>query len=209
MRMKEFMKTTIVGGIVFLLPLVLTLVILEHAMRLAGKVAGPISKSLHLGSMGQALGVSTATIIALLVLFAVSFAAGLVARTKAGARMSGWAEDSILGGLPQYKLMKSVAQGLVQIEQASGLKPVLASIEDGWQIGYLLEAVGNDWVAVFLPQAPTPTSGNVMYLPADRIKPLDIPMTRAIAVIKAIGVGSADLLRGIDLARPGRVSSAG
>jgi hypothetical protein len=32
------------------------------------------------------------------------------------------------------------------------------SIEDGWQIGYLLEQLENDWVAVFLPQAPTPMS---------------------------------------------------
>ena len=30
----------------------------------------------------------------------------------------------------------------------------------GWQIGYLLEPLANGWVTVFLPQAPTPMSGN-------------------------------------------------
>jgi hypothetical protein len=30
-----------------------------------------------------------------------------------------------------------------------------AQIEDGWQIGDLLEMLENGWVAVFLPQAPT------------------------------------------------------
>jgi hypothetical protein len=42
-----------------------------------------------------------------------------------------------------------MAEGLAHIESASGLKPVLVSIEDGWQIGYLLEKLENDWVAVF------------------------------------------------------------
>ncbi len=83
---------------------------------------------------------------------------------------------SNFGGLPQYQLVKSMAEGLVQVENATGVKPALVSIEDGWQIGYLLATLENNWVAVFLPQALTPMSGNVMYLPAEQVRPLDIPM---------------------------------
>ena len=47
-------------------------------------------------------------------------------------------------------------------------------------------------VVVFLPQqAPTPMSGNIMYLPADRVRPLGISMMQAMSIVKAIGVGSA------------------
>jgi hypothetical protein len=42
-------------------------------------------------------------------------------------------------------------------------------------------------------------SGNVMYLPAERVKRLDISMVQAMAIVKRIGVGSAEALRGIDL----------
>jgi uncharacterized membrane protein len=38
--MKEFLKATIIGGVLFLLPVALVLLILDHAMRLAGTVAG-------------------------------------------------------------------------------------------------------------------------------------------------------------------------
>jgi uncharacterized membrane protein len=55
----------------------------------------------------------------------------------------------------------------------------LHRIEDGWQIGYLLEKLENDWVAVFLPQAPTPMSGDIMYLPINRVRPLGITMIQA------------------------------
>ena len=88
-----------------------------------------------------------------------------------------------------------MAEGLAHIESASGLKPALVSIEDGWQIGYLLEQLENDWVAVFLPQAPTPMSGNIMYFPANRVRPLGITMVQAMSIVKAIGVGSGAALQ--------------
>jgi uncharacterized membrane protein len=197
--MKEFIKTTIVGGVLFLLPVALLLIVLSHAMRFASKVAVPISKSLHLDSLGNVVGASAATIIAVLVLIAVSFAAGLAARTEFGTKMSQWLENSVPGGLPQYQMVRSMAEGLAQVEKAEGVKPALVNIEDGWQIGYLPESLDNGWVVVFLPQAPTPMSGNVMYLPAERVKRLDISMVQAMAIVKRIGVGSAEALRGIDL----------
>ena len=52
---------------------------------------------------------------------------------------------------------------------------------------------------VGLPQAPTPMSGNVMYMPSDRVRLLDIPIGEAILLVKRLGVGSADALRQADL----------
>jgi uncharacterized membrane protein len=95
-----------------------------------------------------------------------------------------------------------MAEGLAHIESASGLKPALVNIEDGWQIGYLLEQLENDWVAVFLPQAPTPMSGNIMYFPAHRVRLLPITMVQTATMVKAIGVGSGAALRGVDFTLP-------
>jgi len=41
-----------------------------------------------------------------------------------------------------------------------------------------------------------------MYLPADRVRPLDISMVEATALVKHVGIGSADALRGVDLSPP-------
>jgi uncharacterized membrane protein len=199
--MKTFLKTTIVGGVLFLLPVAMVLLILGYAMRLAAKVAQPISDKLRLDQLGDLSGIGAVTVLAVLVLIVVSFAAGIVARTDLGERISRWFENSLLGGLPQYQLLKSMAEGLAHVESTS-LTPALVSIEDGWQLGYLLETLENGWVAVFLPQAPTPMSGNVMYLPAERVRPLDITMIQAMALVKHIGVGSAEALRGADLRLP-------
>jgi uncharacterized membrane protein len=61
----------------------------------------------------------------------------------------------------------------------------------------------NGWLAVFLPQAPTPMSGNVMYLEADRVRPLGITMVQAMTIVKRLGVGSGQALHGVDLTLPG------
>jgi uncharacterized membrane protein len=166
---------------------------------LAGKVAQPISELVPLDALG---GVGGVTVVAVLLLIFISFVAGLLARTSGGKRIMRWFENSLLGGLPQYQLVKSMAEGLAHVESAEGVNPVLVSIEGGWQIGYLLEPLENGWVTVFLPQAPTPMSGNVMYLPADRVRPLGITMAQAMAIVKRMGVGSANVLRGADLTLP-------
>src|SRR4029078_113828 len=151
---------------------------------------------------GDVAGVGLVSVLAALVLVLVSFGAGMVARTYLGAHMTRWLENSLLRRLPQYQVLKSMAEGLVQLEAASGIKPALINIEDAWQMGYLLEPLENGCASVFLPQAPTPMSGNVMYLPADRVRPLDITMVDAMAIVKRMGVGSANVLRGADLTLP-------
>jgi len=45
-------------------------------------------------------------------------------------------------------------------------------------------------------------SGNIMYLPAERIRPLGISMVQAMSIVKRLGVGSGEALRGIDLSLP-------
>jgi uncharacterized membrane protein len=100
-------------------------------------------------------------------------------------------------------MVKSMAHGLAQVEGASDeFTPVLISKEDGWEIGYLLEELDHGWVAVLVPQAPTPLTGNIRYLPRDRIRLLNIPMLQARSIVKNVGMGSATALRDIKLGVP-------
>jgi len=194
--LKGFLKTTIVGGVLFLAPLILFAMILRHAMGFAGKIAKPIATQFP---QHQIAGVAVATIVAALVLIVLSFCAGLAARTRAGKNVTHWLEETLLGNLPQYRMVKSLAEGLTQVEGVHGMRPALVSIEGGWQLGYQIEELKDGWVAVFLPQSPTPMSGNVMYLPATRVRLLEIPIPEAMMLVKRMGVGSASTLHAVDL----------
>jgi uncharacterized membrane protein len=190
--LKDFLKTTLIGGVLFLVPAILLVLVLRHALGWAAKVALPIAEKLP---GGEIAGVGMVTIVAALLLLVVAFLAGLVARTDMGRRVTRWFEDSLLGSVPQYRMVKTMAEGLVQVESSTAIQPALVNLEGGWQLGYLLEELPAGWVAVFLPQSPTPMSGNVMYLPAQRVRALDLPIGEAMLLVKRMGVGSAEALR--------------
>ena len=194
--MKKFLKTTLIGGVMFLVPLAVVLVVLKHAMGFAGKVAKPVAAQFP---QAEVAGIAVATLVAALILLLIAFGAGLLARTPTGRRITHWFEESLLGGLPQYRMVKSMAEGLTQIESGEGMRPVLVRGDDGWQLAYRLEELPGDWVAVFVPASPTPMSGNVMYVPAHRVQDLQIGMPAAMKLVKSAGVGSAEALRGADL----------
>ena len=197
----RMLGSMVVGGLLFLLPLVLVALLLGHAIRLAGKVAKPITDTLQVDAV---IGSGGEEALAILMLVVLSILAGLFARTKAGRTMMRWAESSFLGGLPQYQMVKTMAEGLAQVEGADGARPALINIEEAWQLGYVLEPLGNGWVAVFLPQAPTPLSGNAMYMPEERVRPLTITMVQAMAIVKRMGLGSAGTLGQADFTLPER-----
>jgi len=200
--MREFLKTTFIGGVLFLLPVAVVLFLLGHALQIVTPMVKPVVHALDFQRLGRAADISAGTLLAVLVLVLISFIAGMLARTEAGARVSGWFDNSLAGGLPQYRLVKSMAEGYAEIEDSGSMKPALVYVEEGWQIGYALEPVGEGWVAVFLPAAPTPMSGTLIYLPTERVRPLDITMVEATTLVKRLGIGSGDALKGISLTPP-------
>ena len=73
----HFIKTTVIGGLLFLVPLVVLILILTEAAELMMMVAGPMADWVPIDSVG---GMALANLIAAAVLVLVCFIAGLVAR---------------------------------------------------------------------------------------------------------------------------------
>ena len=192
----QFLKTTLIGGVVFLLPAALIFVVLRHALDLAEKVASPLAALMPERLFG---GIGVAAVLAVLLLLLIALAAGLIAQSPSGRQISRWFEESLLGGVPQYRMLKSMAQSLIQLETGPGMQPVLFRGDEGRQLAYRLEDLHGGWVAIFLPQAPTPMSGNILYVRAEKIQVLDMSMADAMRLVKSVGIGSATALRHVDL----------
>jgi uncharacterized membrane protein len=69
------LETTVVGGFLFLLPLVLVAILLGHAIRLAGKLAKPITDTLQVDAV---IGSGGEEVLAIFMLVAVAIVAGLL-----------------------------------------------------------------------------------------------------------------------------------
>jgi uncharacterized membrane protein len=187
-----FLKTTLIGGLVLVIPLVITVLLVREAIRLAATVLRPVAEFLPVDRLG---GVIVADIVAGLAILALCFLAGAVIGTGLGRFVSRHVEQIALRRVPGYSILKGVARGMVGLETESDLSVALARIEDAWMLAFLVERHANGLLTVFVPSAPTPAAGAVYYLTADRIKILNVPVSAAVACIVRLGVGSRELLQ--------------
>jgi len=188
----NFMKTTIVGGLLFLVPAVLIILLVKNALELARKILMPIEKLLPIENIA---GAAVEHLLAVVLIIAVCFAAGLAARTSPGAKLNAWLERAILRRVPGFGLIKRVTREMVNMESQSDLSVALARIEDAWVLSFIVEKLENGLLAVFVPSAPTPAVGSIYYLTEDRVKRLDVSVSSAIQCIMRLGVGSRELLQ--------------
>ena len=187
-----FLKATIVGGALYLVPIVLILIVLGKVQTVTVKLVAPITAALELHDVG---GIGLARLLGIALIILACFAAGLFARTRVAQQFVGWLERAILSNLPGYRMISTLGADAVGAGH-SDVKVVLARIEDAWQLALLVERVDATNAAVFVPGAPDPKSGSVYLLTDDRLKVVDVPLHEAMKCIKGLGVGSKALLAG-------------
>ena len=189
----RFIRDTLVGGILFLVPIIVLVAILGKAHKIASRIVQPLAAKIPYESM---IGLSTPKFFAIALIVLFCFFAGLFARTALARRMIDTLEGALLSKLPGYTLMKSMFESAAGADQANPQQVVLAWIEEAWQIGLLMERIEPDHVAVFIPGSPDPKSGSVYFLTNDRIKPVDTPMKTAMAYLRNTGKGASGALQG-------------
>jgi len=189
----QFLTTTVIGGIVFLVPIIVCILILEKAFKVMRKVAMPLAHTLPIDSIA---GVLIADVIAIAAIVLACFIAGLIAKTALAAQLVAWLESNLLSRIPVYTFIKGMTDSIAGLEESENLKPVLARYDDNWQIAFEVERIDGQHVVIYVPGAPDPWAGGVSIMSADRIQPLDLPMNVAIRHVKRLGQGANDLLQG-------------
>ncbi len=189
----RFFRTTVVGGVVFLIPIVVLLVVIGKAFGLVHKAMAPLARMIPVQTVA---GIPTPRLLAVAAIVLFCFLAGLFARTRFAKRLVGWLESALLSNIPGYSFMKSMGESIAGVESAKAHEVVLARIEDAWQIAFLVERIPGGQVAVFVPGAPDPWSGSLYLMTEDRIKHLDVPLSAALKCVKRLGMGSSELVRG-------------
>lgn len=192
--MLKLLKTTIAGGLIFLLPVAILGFILGKIVVTAEKLAEPISDKLPVSSFA---GVSATIILAVLGLIVISFLAGLLAKTRIAQQTMKQLETQLLGRIPAYGLLKSLGTDFVSPEQEADRRVVLVRFDDAWQLAIKIDtAIEGRHTVVFVPDSPTPQSGSVMIVESSRVHETDIPLRKAMSVLAVRGMGLQHLLQG-------------
>ena len=188
----EFLKTTALGGLFVLLPVLLVYLLLAEALELVVGLATPIANLFPAGTFNQA---RFPVVIALILIVGTSFLIGLALRSKAGRRLGGWLESATLCRLPGYKALKNLTRGFAGTRQEGAFRPALLISPGGErELAYVIEDHGDGQVTVLLPWSPTAFAGSVKIVDQGRIELLDVNLGDFTKVLSHWGVGVRDLL---------------
>lgn len=192
----RFVKTTLVGGLVVLVPVAVCAYIIAAVVKAVLRGLAPVAALLPAQSPE---GIGLMSLIAIALVVALCFLFGLLVRTRGGQALGGWVERRLFNLLPGYELIKKITQQFAGTGEETLGTPVAVRLGDSQQIGFLVEDHGSGEVTVFVPAAPTLTFGTVHIIPADRVEKLSAKLPQVIDCITKVGFGSSRLL-----AAPGR-----
>lgn len=188
----KIIKATFLGGILFLVPLVVLLIVLEKGYGIVQKTTLPLVSSLPKVSV---LGLAIQELVGLLIIILICLVAGLLARTAAAEKLVQKLEEGILSFVPGYSFMKSMNENILGLESKDDLKVILVPTDAGLQFAFLIEQISDEKSTVFIPDAPNPWSGSVVFVDKKDITEIDITQKQALACIRKLGYGSEELLK--------------
>src|SRR5262245_2254009 len=132
-RLLNFLRATLVGGILFLVPVTVLVMIVGKALELAHKITDPLAARL------PSVFDEAPILLASLLLVLVCFLMGLLAMTGPARRVVAWLEATLLSKIPGYMFLKGAGQSALGQDESAPYPLVLARIEDAWQFGFLIE----------------------------------------------------------------------
>ncbi len=186
----HFVQTTILGGVFFLAPIVVLVVILAKAFDYAKK--GLNAVLVHVPAAAE-LSAGAATALSITIVLLVCLLAGLAAHTVIAERLVNALESSLLSKIPGYDYLKQESASALGVAEIAELPVVFVPMEGGWQLGVQTEALSEGLVSIFVPGAPDPHSGSVFFFPTDTIRPAGITMATALSCLRRCGARSSAL----------------
>jgi len=186
-----FFKTTVLGGLLVVIPLFLVYVILAEAVDLLVGVVQPIAEMLPGDWISSE---REGRILALVILLALCFLTGLVTRTRLGISTGKWMERTVLHRMPGYRIARTLTRQFTGREEANQFAPaVLRFGDEDLVLVYIIEEHENGYYTVLIPGSPVGTAGGLRYVPAGRVKRLKAPLGQVFNCITQYGIGSGPL----------------
>jgi uncharacterized membrane protein len=183
----DFIVKSVVAGLLILVPVYLSVLLLLKAMKSVAGLARPLAMLLPEWLPAERT-------LSLLLVLIICFLAGAAVRGPTGRAIQERLEKSLFDRLPGYAVVRSLTQRLAGRDEEKMWKPALIEIEDALVPAFIVEALEDGRLTVFVPSVPTPFAGAVYILSRSRVHPLDISFTEAIKSVSRWGSGSKVLV---------------
>ena len=121
----RFLKVTLVGGLLVVLPIWVSLLLLLKAIKGAMAMLMPIAKLLPQWFVHE-------RVAALVLLLVICFVVGLFIRTRPGQRIGHWLAGHIFDRIPGFSLMRGMTRQLAGDKEEQSFQPALVRSRRLW-----------------------------------------------------------------------------
>ena len=189
----KFLKTTILGGLFILLPLMLLWIGLKEIAGVLEAMAAPIADLLPFPP-GTFDNLSAPGVVATFLIVGTSFILGVLARISwirsAGRRF----ERSVLNKIPMYRMLKIISSTLIDTTSTDVDPALLADGSGGGDPCYVIERHADGRATVLLPWSPASFAGSIKVVQQSDLETLSCSLDEYSRSLSHIGVGVEECL---------------
>ncbi len=189
-RLKNFVKSTVIGGLLVVLPTGILLGVLAWIFKTIQSLIEPITSRI------EDLSPLLADILVIFLIIAACFVIGVFVRTRLGKFVYSLIETNLLAKAPGYSLVKETVFQFLGNKKSPFSSVALAQIfgNETMVSAFVTDTHEDGSCTVFVPTGPNPTSGNIYHLEAKYVHPVDVSVEDAMRSIISCGAGSSTLL---------------
>jgi len=186
-KLTTFIKATIAGGILFLIPFGVIVLILSKVFGFIEPFSEELVKRWPITKLA---GVGIASITSIIFLLLICLIAGLFIKTRFVQRAIKFLEDHVLIYIPGYSSIKAISSNVLTKESTHKWKPASVFIDDNEIICFVIDESEN-YCTVFMPSAPSPSSGAVGAREKSKVTYLPLTVNETFLMIRQYGQGAA------------------
>ena len=192
-RIKDFVKTTLLGGFAVLLPVLVLLIVFNTLFKFTTNTIRPITDVVARSSNIQGI---LADIISITIIVAICFFVGVSVKTRIGMFFHNVIETRFLGKIPGYNMVKDTVKYFSGGQETPFRTVALVRLfaGDTLQTAFITDNHSDGSYSVYVPQAPTLAQGDVYHVRADDVFIVDVPVEEAIRSVIGCGAGSRGLV---------------
>ncbi len=197
-RTKTFFKTTLLGGVIVILPAIILAFAFKWLFGFVSQAIRPLTNLVvKILTLPAPLDEWAATLIVLVIIILACFLVGLFVRTRLGQMLYHSFESSLLSRAPGYRMVKETVNQFFGKKKSPFASVALVQIfaNDTLVTAFITDRHENGMITVFVPTGPNPTSGFMYHLDRKYVHPVDVPIEDAMRSVISCGAGSDALIK--------------
>jgi len=186
-NIRKFLLTTLLGGVVVLLPITIFIVLVKLVVEIVTRTIQPVAKLFSGAELPEVL----ANVFAVAIIVGFCFSVGLFVRTRFGSAIVKYINKQFLEKLPFYSTIQKTISQLLGQGNSVFSKVVIVEAMDTKMTGFITSESSTGIYTIFVPTAPNPTNGFIFHVEKDKLTFLeDVKPEDALRTAIGLGTGS-------------------